>query len=67
MVFHHSTNGHMYAAEESKINGVDWSGHFELVRNVGGDPVVGTNRDGRLELFFRGTDEALWHRPQKFV
>jgi hypothetical protein len=25
------------------------------------DPVVGTNADGRMEVFVRGTDNALWH------
>jgi acylphosphatase len=29
------------------------------------DPVVATNADGRLEVFARGTDGALWHIWQK--
>jgi len=28
------------------------------------DPVVGRNQDGRLEVFARGTDDALWHNWQ---
>lgn len=36
--------------------------------NIGGtpasDPTVGTNADGRLEVFFRGTNNALWHNWQ---
>ena len=29
-----------------------------------GAPVLGTNRDGRLEVFVKGTDCALWHTWQ---
>jgi hypothetical protein len=29
-----------------------------------GDPAVGQNADGRLEVFVRGNDRALYHRWQ---
>jgi hypothetical protein len=29
------------------------------------DPIVGTNDDGRLEVFFIGNDGALWHSWQE--
>ena len=31
---------------------------------VGGDPIVGISADGRLEIFVRGNDGALWHVAQ---
>ncbi|MDX3135122.1 hypothetical protein PV367_36235 [Streptomyces europaeiscabiei] len=31
------------------------------VRPVERDPVVGHNADGRMEVFVRGLDGALWH------
>ncbi|HET6881091.1 MAG TPA: hypothetical protein VFI31_13095 [Pirellulales bacterium] len=36
-------------------------GFASLGGNITTDPAVGRNADGRLEVFARGTDGALWH------
>ena len=28
---------------------------------LGGNPAAGNNGDGRIEVFVRGTDHAVWH------
>jgi M6 family metalloprotease-like protein len=38
-----------------------WTGWAPIGSSSSGPPVVGRNADGRLELFVRGTDRALWH------
>ena len=39
-----------------------WSGWEALgTGGVSGDPAVGTNADGRLEVFVHGAGNALWH------
>jgi hypothetical protein len=37
---------------------------FVSLNDVGTGPGVGTNADGRVEVFVRGVDNALWHRWQ---
>ncbi len=41
-----------------------WSGWSGLSGRMVGGPVVGQNKDGRLEVFVKGTDAALWHTWQ---
>jgi M6 family metalloprotease-like protein len=38
-----------------------WSGYLTLGGGLKGRPVVAQNADGRLEVFVRGMDDALWH------
>jgi hypothetical protein len=38
-----------------------WSGWSSLGGTITSDPAVAVNSDGRLEVFARGTDDALWH------
>jgi hypothetical protein len=38
-----------------------WAAPVSLGGTAASDPTVGTNADGRLEVFFKGTDNALWH------
>ncbi|MEY9181858.1 peptide methionine sulfoxide reductase MsrB [Bradyrhizobium sp. USDA 326] len=38
-----------------------WSGWASLGGGITSDPAVVDNSDGRLEVFARGTDNALWH------
>jgi M6 family metalloprotease-like protein len=40
---------------------VGWSAYHTLGGGMKGKPVVAQNADGRLEVFVRGTDNALWH------
>lgn len=46
----------------------EWSAWTQIGVPLGGgwlgQPVVGLNADGRMELFVRGTDNALWHKWQ---
>jgi hypothetical protein len=39
--------------------------HYLLGNATDGTVAVGRNVDGRLELFARGTDGAIWHTWQK--
>jgi hypothetical protein len=39
----------------------DWSTWTFLGGPAPGRPAVASNADGRLEVFFRGSDNALWH------
>src|SRR5258708_38226931 len=38
-----------------------WSGWASLGGIITTEPICGRNPDGRLEVFARGTDNALWH------
>jgi C1A family cysteine protease len=38
-----------------------WGGWGSLGGVITTEPVAGRNQDGRLEVFARGTDNALWH------
>jgi acylphosphatase len=40
---------------------MSWSGWNSLGGSLDGDPAVGTNKDGRVEVFVRGSDSALHH------
>ena len=48
----------MYGASGVKLPSSGWQ---PLGGKLTTEPVVGTNKDGRLEAFARGTDNALWH------
>jgi len=41
-----------------------WSGWASEGGVLTSDPAVANNEDGRLEVFVRGTDNALWHKWQ---
>jgi hypothetical protein len=41
-----------------------WSGWASLGGSILGDPSVGANKDGRLEVFVVGSDHAIWHIAQ---
>ncbi|HYG79540.1 MAG TPA: galactose oxidase-like domain-containing protein, partial [Pyrinomonadaceae bacterium] len=41
-----------------------WAAPVSLGGAPASDPTVGTNADGRLEVFFKGTNNALWHSWQ---
>ncbi|MDQ6866003.1 MAG: Ig-like domain-containing protein, partial [Thermoproteota archaeon] len=41
-----------------------WSGFGPLGGNILGNPAVGRNADGRLEVFVVGTDHAIYHKFQ---
>jgi hypothetical protein len=41
-----------------------WTPFTSLGGDVISDPSVGVNADGRLEVFGRGRDNALWHNWQ---
>ncbi len=43
------------------LMGNQWAGWYPLGGTSTGRVAVGTNGDGRLEAFVRGTDGALWH------
>ena len=38
-----------------------WSAWSSLAGGITSDPAAAVNTDGRLEVFARGTDDALWH------
>jgi murein DD-endopeptidase MepM/ murein hydrolase activator NlpD len=42
----------------------NWSGWQPLTGVLTSNPAVAVNADGRLEVFVRGADNALWHRWQ---
>src|SRR5258708_34517966 len=44
-----------------------WSGWASLGGIITTEPICGRNPDGRLEVFARGTDNALWHIWQTAV
>ena len=48
----------MYGATGIKLPASGWQ---SLGGRLTTEPVIGTNKDGRLEAFARGTDNALWH------
>jgi hypothetical protein len=69
-VFARWTDGEVRHARQLAANGSNWSGWASLgggLLRFGGlnsGPAVCQNGDGRLELFVRGNDNALWHRAQ---
>ena len=48
----------MYGATGVKLPAAGWQ---SLGGKLTTEPVLGRNKDGRLEAFARGTDNALWH------
>lgn len=48
----------MYGATGVKLPSAGWQ---PLGGKLTTEPVLGSNKDGRLEAFARGTDNALWH------
>ena len=49
----------------AQLPGGGWSGWIDLGSfGVIGEPAVGRNGDGRLEVFARGMDGGLWHAWQ---
>ena len=48
----------MYGATGVKLPASGWQ---PLGGKLTTEPVLGSNKDGRLEAFARGTDNALWH------
>src|SRR5262249_48484350 len=53
-------DGAVYLSEQTTPNGL-WTGWSSLGGAIEGAPAIGNNQDGRLEIFGRGTDGALWH------
>lgn len=68
MIFARDAGGTLHRREQSSPNGGAtknlWNASVTLAMNAAGDPSVATNHDGRLEVFWRGTDNALWHQYQ---
>ncbi len=66
-VFARGTDNALYRKIQSWVNGPWWplfSGWDSLGGVILGAPAVARNADGRLEVFARGTDGAIWHRWQ---
>jgi hypothetical protein len=49
---------------QSGFNPVTWSGWTSLGGALTSAPAAATNQDGTIDVFVRGTDNALWHRTQ---
>jgi hypothetical protein len=49
---------------DDKRPDASWSTWTSLGGQLTDDPAVSLNQDGRLEVFVRGTDKALWHAWQ---
>lgn len=62
-VFGQSTSGEIVHNQQSQPNSRSYSGWKTLNGSVRltGRPVVAQNADGRLEVFARGLDHAIWH------
>jgi hypothetical protein len=56
--------GALAPALPARAQQVPWSGWSLFTGLSPGSPAVGQNLDGRLEVFVRGMDNALWHRWQ---
>jgi hypothetical protein len=65
--FAHGADGALWKIQQTSPNH-GWSGWQSLGAppglTLGGPPVVGTNGDGRLEVFSVGTDGNVWHMWQ---
>ncbi|MEU1106865.1 hypothetical protein ABZ408_38860 [Streptomyces tibetensis] len=68
LTLRHRTAGHdcLWVNEQTIVNGTDWSAWEQIAQNIGGEPVVGSDGHGRLDVFFHGTDHAVWHIAQMF-
>lgn len=55
---------HIYQKKPNALLADDWGNWDSLGGKLQSKPVVGRNKDGRLEVFVRGTDRALWHIHQ---
>jgi hypothetical protein len=64
-VFHWGS-GHLWVNEQTIVNGTAWSAYQQIAQNIGGEPVVEADGHGRLDVFFHGTDHAVWHIAQMF-
>jgi hypothetical protein len=59
-VFYRTGDNRLEVITQDAPNGVFGSPE-ELARNVDSDPVAALGADGRIYVFFRGSDNALWY------
>jgi hypothetical protein len=55
---------HMAQTVRNTCDPAAWTGWSSLGGVFTSDPAAAVNSDGRLEVFARGSDNALWHRSQ---
>ena len=53
--------GSLFFIKQSPSSPGGWTNHTSLGGGLTSDPTVGINSDGRLEIFIKGTDNALHH------
>jgi hypothetical protein len=66
-VFERYSDGSIYHGWQQAVNGgAGWLGFVPVASGTGflGNPAVGRNADGRLEVFAHKTDGVLWHTYQ---
>jgi hypothetical protein len=66
-VFARGTDGRVWHRAQTVRNTCDpnaWTGWSSTGGVLTSDPAAFLNRDGRLEVFFRGDDNAVWHQAQ---
>lgn len=56
--------GELWQAIAQHFGGARWADWWRLGGASPGHTALGTNADGRLEAFMRGTDGAIWHAWQ---
>ena len=69
-IFYIGTNFNLYRRRKTASNGNDWEneeridGGFGIIRDTAFQLCVGQNQDGRLEIFYVGTNLFLYHNWQ---
>lgn len=59
--------GVLYQKWQGSVGGNWYGGWYQMSGAMGGAPAVASHRDGRQIVFARGTDGAIWMKPQAQV
>ncbi|MFG3253947.1 hypothetical protein [Streptomyces sp. NPDC048172] len=65
-VFARGAHGRLLTAAQQRPGSLEYGEFAELTSGADDDPVPALGRDGRLFVFYRGEDGALWYVNQEF-
>jgi hypothetical protein len=68
-IFYVGTNNRLYHNRQTASNSLTWTGETEFTTETNAgtgvlEVAVGQNADGRLEIFYAGTNHEIYHNWQ---